>query len=111
MEMNKCITSLSAVWDSSPNSLVSESNQIINLIAADSSLKPWLSELLLEKESVELYRDRNHGFVLTAYTEKFGQYRPPHNHGKGWVIYSVISGGMEMGSYDQNIFLLKSENF
>jgi hypothetical protein len=106
MELNKYITDLVAAWDLSTNSLVTESNQIINQITADTSLNRWISELLQEKESVELYRDKKYGFILTAYTEKFGQYRVPHNHGNGWVIYSVISGEMEMGSYDQKAYLL-----
>lgn len=109
MELTKYITKIVAAWNSSPDSLVSECHKIIDLITADFSLKHWVSELLKEKENVELYRDEKHGFVLTAYEEKFGQYRVPHNHGNGWVIYSVISGEMEMGSYDQNIYLLGQE--
>lgn len=106
MELNKYITSIVATWNSSPDSLVSQSHHFIDLITADRSLKSWILELLQKKESVELYRDEKHGFVLTAYKEKFGHYRVPHNHGNCWVIYSVISGEMEMGTYDQNVYLL-----
>jgi hypothetical protein len=106
MELNKYIANLVAVWDLSTNSLVSESNQIINQIIADSSLNHFVSERLQEKDNVELYRDEKYGFILSAYIEKFGQYRIPHNHGNGWVIYSVVRGEMEMGSYDQNLYLI-----
>jgi hypothetical protein len=34
------------------------------------------------------------------YTEKQGQYRKPHNHGDAFVVYTVMSGTMEMGSYE-----------
>jgi hypothetical protein len=34
------------------------------------------------------------------YTEKRGQYRRPHNHGDAWVVYTVESGVMEMGTYE-----------
>jgi hypothetical protein len=51
----------------------------------------------------ELYRDPEHGFILLAYTETEGQYRVPHDHGSGWVIYAVVSGEMEMGTYIRSI--------
>jgi predicted metal-dependent enzyme (double-stranded beta helix superfamily) len=50
-------------------------------------------------ESHELYRDPTHGFVLLAHTESPGLYRPPHDHGRGWVIYAVQRGETEMGTY------------
>ncbi len=46
----------------------------------------------------ELWRDEA-GFILTAYSEVLGTYRGPHDHGGGWVVYHVVSGEMEMGSY------------
>lgn len=103
MELKYYVTKLMSAWDLSKNSLIIDTNQVINQIAADSSIILWISELLHEKESVELYRDEKHGFILTAYIEKNGQYRIPHNHGNGWVIYSVARGEMEMKSYDQNL--------
>lgn len=50
-------------------------------------------------EDRELHRDPDHGFLLLAHTEQQGQYRAPHDHGRGWVIYAVVRGEMEMGSY------------
>ena len=38
-----------------------------------------------------------HGFVLLAHTEYAGLYRPPHDHGRGWVIYAMQQGEIEMG--------------
>ncbi len=49
--------------------------------------------------STELHRDPTHGFMLLAHTENAGLYRPPHDHGRGWVIYAVQRGEIEMGSY------------
>jgi hypothetical protein len=37
--------------------------------------------------------------VLLAHTEAEGRYRPPHDHGRSWVIYGVQHGEMEMGTY------------
>ena len=46
-----------------------------------------------------MYRDPAHGFVLLAHTEQAGLYRPPHDHGRGWVIYAMQQGESEMGTY------------
>ncbi|MBS2011410.1 MAG: hypothetical protein JST00_00750 [Deltaproteobacteria bacterium] len=60
----------------------------------------WLAELHEEAaETKELYRDPVHGFVLLAHTESAGLYRPPHDHGTGWVLYAVQRGETEMGTY------------
>ena len=60
----------------------------------------WLSALHREAPAnKELYRDPEHGFVLLAHSEYAGLYRPPHDHGRGWVIYAMQQGEIEMGTY------------
>jgi hypothetical protein len=60
----------------------------------------WLAALHRDAPlSEELYRDPDHGFVLLAHTEQTGLYRPPHDHGRGWVIYAIQQGEIEMGTY------------
>lgn len=60
----------------------------------------WLAALHSEAPANhELYRDPAHGFVLLAHTETAGLYRPPHDHGRGWVIYAMQQGEIEMGTY------------
>jgi hypothetical protein len=62
--------------------------------------EPWLAALHEERPaSQELYRDRSHGFVLLAHSETTDLYRPPHDHGRGWVIYALERGEMEIGTY------------
>ena len=34
-----------------------------------------------------------------AHTEPEGLYRPPHDHGRAWVIYALQQGEIEMGTY------------
>jgi predicted metal-dependent enzyme (double-stranded beta helix superfamily) len=46
-----------------------------------------------------MYRDPQHGFVLLAHSEYAGLYRPPHDHGRSWVIYAMQQGEIEMGTY------------
>lgn len=60
----------------------------------------WLAALHRDKPlNEELYRDPDHGFVLLAHTESAGLYRPPHDHGRAWVIYAMQDGAIEMGTY------------
>ncbi len=60
----------------------------------------WLAALHREAPAnKELYRDPANGFVLLAHAEPAGLYRPPHDHGRGWVIYAMQQGEIEMGTY------------
>jgi predicted metal-dependent enzyme (double-stranded beta helix superfamily) len=36
---------------------------------------------------------------LLAHTEPAGLYRPPHDHGRSWVVYGVQQGISEMTTY------------
>lgn len=57
------------------------------------------SQLISLPRGMELYRDRDQGFIFTVYAEQGAQYRIPHNHGAGWVIYKVLKGSMKMSEY------------
>lgn len=60
----------------------------------------WLQELHREAPAAkELHRDGGHGFVLLAHSEQTGLYRAPHDHGRGWVIYALARGEMEIGTF------------
>jgi hypothetical protein len=60
----------------------------------------WLAELHEERPAArELLRDPDHGYMLLAHSEQGGLYRPPHDHGRAWVIYGVQSGELEVGTY------------
>jgi hypothetical protein len=37
--------------------------------------------------------------MMLAHSEQMGLYRPPHDHGRAWVVYAVQSGALEIGSY------------
>lgn len=73
--------------------------QLEQLTQAKSS-EPWLAALHEEAPaSKELHRDGTHGFLLLAHSEPTGLYRPPHDHGRAWVIYALQQGEMEMATY------------
>jgi hypothetical protein len=72
----------------------------LELLARASNTERWLQTLHEEAPaSKELYRDQEHGFVLLAHTESTDLYRPPHDHGRAWVIYALQRGEMEIRTY------------
>lgn len=98
--LEEAMAGISAVWGPLTTELVETSRHHIATLAQASSEEPWLAELLRDQpERRELYRDPKHGFVLLAHVEKSGLYRPPHDHGRSWVIYAVQIGESEMGTY------------
>lgn len=72
----------------------------LKILTSASMQEPWLKQLHTQQhDTVELYRDSQKGFLLLAHVEHKGQYRVPHNHGAGWVFYTVQYGEMEMATY------------
>lgn len=98
--LNKFIESIRPIWGELDSNLVAKSQIFLEELTKASHSEPWLMELQRTlRGSQELYRDPNHGFILMAHREEKGLYRAPHDHGNGWVLYSVQSGEMEMGTY------------
>ena len=89
-----------SAWSPISTALVGECRaQLTALMRADPR-EQWLADLHAERPaSRELYRDPEHGFMLLAHTEAAGLYRPPHDHGRAWVVYAVQSGTLEIGTY------------
>jgi hypothetical protein len=92
--------SISAVWGPISTELVATCvEQLAVLMRADPA-EDWLGSLLAERPaSRELYRDPDAGFMLLAHNENEGLYRPPHDHGRAWVVYGVQSGELEIRTY------------
>jgi len=92
----------SSAWNSLGSDLIEVSRAALAKLAGADPSEPWLAELLAEKPaSRELHRHPAHGFVLLAHTENEGLYRPPHDHGRAWVVYAVQSGELEVGTYSK----------
>lgn len=73
--------------------------QLEQLVRAPSTER-WLQALHEEAPATkELHRDAAHGFLLLAHSEPTDLYRAPHDHGRGWVIYALQRGEMEIGTY------------
>lgn len=72
----------------------------LELLVSAPRTEGWLQALHEEAPpSKELHRDATHGFVLLAHSEPTDLYRAPHDHGRGWVIYALQRGEMEIGTY------------
>jgi len=90
----------SASWGPLTSELAAGLRGAMQELLETPATEEWLSSLHEEAaDTRELYRDATHGFVLLAHTESAGLYRPPHDHGTGWVIYAVQRGETEMGTY------------
>ena len=111
-------TAMSTSWGPLASELVASARHHLARLLDATATEPWRAALDGKApESVELYRDPVHGFLLLSHTEQTGLYRPPHDHGRGWVVYAVERGDMEMTTYRQvhdlrgNSYLVRRESF
>jgi hypothetical protein len=88
------------IWGALTSELVATCQHQLEELLKAPATEEWLAALHRDApESRELHRDAAHGFVLLAHAEHAGLYRPPHDHGRAWVIYAVQQGEIEMGTY------------
>lgn len=98
--LETCMARVRSAWGPLSTALAAECRAHLAELLTATPSEPWLAGLHLRKPAnEELYRDPVHGFVLLAHTETEGLYRPPHDHGAGWVIYAIQRGEIEMGGY------------
>jgi hypothetical protein len=91
---------LSSAWGPLTSELVGVARSRMARLLEAPTTEAWLATLHREApESKELYRDPARDFLLLAHTEQAGLYRPPHDHGRGWVVYAVQRGELEMSTY------------
>jgi hypothetical protein len=89
-----------AAWGPISTELVADCRERLEALMRADPAEDWLASLLAERPaSRELYRDPASGFMLLAHNENEGLYRPPHDHGRAWVVYGVQSGALEIRTY------------
>ncbi|MEN3975095.1 hypothetical protein [Emcibacter sp. SYSU 3D8] len=94
------MAALSSMWGPLTTELADAARLHLETLARASTDEPWLADLHRDLPArSELYRDPVHGFVLLAHVEMTSLYRPPHDHGRSWVVYAVQQGESEMGTY------------
>jgi hypothetical protein len=87
-------------WGPLTTELVAECRAGMADLAQARPSEPWLAALHAgQAPNAELHRDAAHGFVLMAHTETAGLYRPPHDHGRAWVVYAVQQGEIEIRTF------------
>lgn len=101
------IEGIRAAWGPLSTEVVAACQRHLEDLLETPVTEEWLSALHREAPANrEIYRDPQHGFVLLAHSEHAGLYRPPHDHGRGWVVYAMQQGAIEMGTYAR----IKSQN-
>lgn len=89
-----------SIWGPLTTEVAAGCRQQLEELLKTPATEDWLAALHRDAPAYnELYRDPTQGFVLLAHTEHEGLYRPPHDHGRGWVIYALQQGEIEMGTY------------
>jgi hypothetical protein len=98
--LERFVAGVRSDWGPISTDLVARCRQhLADLTLADPA-ETWLAILNSERPASHmLHRDPKHGFMLLAHAEQQGLYRPPHDHGRAWVLYAVQSGELEVGTY------------
>lgn len=114
--LQRFIEGVTSTWGPLSSELVAGIRRQMEELVKSPASEPWLAQLLRDAPpDQDLYRHPKHGFILLAHTESQGRYRPPHDHGRGWVIYAVQSGEIDMGTWtrlpdlDGKVRLVKRE--
>ena len=95
------IATARSAWSDGGTGLVEACTAALAKLSRVDACEKWLAALHSEKPATrELHRDAR-GFVLLAHTENEALYRPPHDHGRAWVVYAVQSGALEVGTYEK----------
>lgn len=94
------VAAVRLAWSPLTSDLVAATREGLEVLARAPRDETWLARLLVEEPaSAELHRDPDHGFVLLGHAERQGLYRPPHDHGRAWVVYAVQHGEVEMRTF------------
>lgn len=94
------VAAVRADWGPISTALVANCRKHLDALTLADDGEDWLASLLGERPATrELHREPDNGFMLLAHSEQQGLYRPPHDHGRAWVVYAVQSGELEIGSY------------
>lgn len=92
--------SVRSSWGPLTTELIADCGAHLEKLLKAPATEGWLAGLHRDvPANRELYRDDAHDFLLLAHAEQAGLYRPPHDHGRGWVIYAIQQGEIEMGTY------------
>jgi len=70
------------------------------LLTSINPQESWIAQLITEGlPAKELYRDKDHGFILMGHVHGKGHSNSPHDHGPCWVLYGIYHGVTEITTY------------
>lgn len=70
------------------------------LLASTSPQESWIARLIEQGlPASELYRDKDHGFILMGHVQQKDHSNSPLEHGDCWVLYGVYHGVIEVTTY------------
>lgn len=97
--LDRFVEAVRAEWGPIDTELVAQCRRHLDKLTYADPSENWLARLIAERPATrELHREPN-GFMLLSHAEQQNLYRPPHDHGRAWVIYGVQSGELEIGTY------------
>ena len=98
------VSELSKAWKPLCSELTLKSKNLLEDLISNCDGEDWVKDLIANKyPAKEIYRSEKHGFVLMGHVEDKDVTSPPHDHGNGWVIYSTLTGSVEMGLFNRLI--------
>lgn len=98
--LSRFVSQVRTVWGPLTSEMISQCAQALERLASTPASEPWLAAVHARAAATEeLHRDAEQGFLLLAHTETADLYRPPHNHGRSWGIYAVVSGEIDMATF------------
>jgi hypothetical protein len=99
-KLDAFVAAVRADWGPISTELVARCRGHLDDLTLAAESEDWLASLHAERPATrELHREPSNGFMLLAHSEQQALYRPPHDHGRAWVVYGVQSGELEIGSY------------
>lgn len=94
------IEELSKIWNPINSDLTKKSKQLLEELTQNCIGESWMNDLIENQyPAKEIYKSKEHGFILMGHVENEGVMSPPHDHGNGWVLYATVSGNVQMGIY------------
>lgn len=100
--LEKYITEVRSIWgDGKDPELPYQVEHLLEkLLISTSPQENWIAKLIKEGlPARELYRDKDHGFILMGHVHDKSHSNPPHDHGPCWVLYGVYHGVTEITTY------------
>ena len=98
--LTRFVAAVQSDWGSIGTPLIAATRRRLAALTLVDPAEHWLESLLTARPGAqELHRNAVHRFMLLAHAESAGLYRPPHDHGRAWVVYAVQSGALEVDTY------------